>query len=51
MNANLFMATTGRGLARAIQGSDGSWSVEFSHEDHDVRCLAIDPLDSKIVYA
>lgn len=51
MNANIFLATTGRGLARAIRGVDNSWSVEFTLEDQDVRCLATDPLDANIFYA
>jgi hypothetical protein len=31
MNANLFIATTGRGLARAARDEDGIWSVKFYH--------------------
>ena len=50
MNATLFLATTGRGLARAIR-QNGSWSVELSLQDQDVRCLAADPLDPEVFYA
>ncbi len=53
---NSFLATTGMGfgdssLARAEQGSDGNWSVEYPLKGQDVRCLAADPLNPGIVYA
>lgn len=51
MNARVFIATTGNGLARAERGANGAWSVEFLLADRDVRCLAADPLNSQIVYA
>jgi hypothetical protein len=51
MNANLFMAITGRGLARAARDQDGIWSVKFFMDDQDVRCLAADPLDPMVIYA
>jgi hypothetical protein len=51
MNANKFIATTGRGLACATRGQNGDWSVDLSLQDQDVRCLATDPLDSQVVYA
>ena len=46
-----FLATTGKGLARANKNGDGRWSVEFSLENQDVRCLAADPLETSVVYA
>jgi hypothetical protein len=51
MNATLFIATTGRGLARAVRQADESWSVELSLQDQDIRCLVADPLDSRVIYA
>lgn len=51
MNANIFIATTGKGLARAAREANGDWSVEFLIEDQDVRCLAADPLDPNVIYA
>jgi hypothetical protein len=51
MNASIFLATTGRGLARAVRQQDGSWSVKFSLQDQDIRCLAADPLDPRVFYA
>ena len=51
MRANVFIATTGNGLARASCAADDRWSVEFLLADRDVRCLASDPLDPEAVYA
>lgn len=51
MNANFFMATTGGGLSCARRGRDGSWPVEACLEGQDVRCLAADPLDRRVLYA
>lgn len=51
MNAHVFIATTGNGLARASRSPDNEWSVESLIADHDVRCLASDPLDQRVVYA
>lgn len=51
MNANLFIATTGEGIARAIRDGGGSWSIEIGLEGKDVRCLAADPLKPDTVYA
>ena len=48
---NVFIATTGNGLARASRASDDKWSVEFLLQDRDVRCLASDPLSPEVVYA
>jgi photosystem II stability/assembly factor-like uncharacterized protein len=51
MNANVFIATTGNGLARASRSPDNEWSLEYLIADQDVRCLASDPLNQKVVYA
>jgi hypothetical protein len=51
MNAKIFLATTGSGLARAKRVSTGDWTVEFLLEEQDVRCLAADPLNPGVVYA
>lgn len=51
MNAKTFIATTGKGLARAVRGANDDWSVEFLLEDQDVRCLALDPSSPDIIYA
>jgi len=51
MNANTFIAPNGNGLSLAQHQPDGSWSVEFLLGDKDVRCLAVDPLDTNVVYA
>jgi photosystem II stability/assembly factor-like uncharacterized protein len=51
MNAKTFIATTGRGLARAERKTDGEWTVEFLLKEQDVRCLACDPLNPDAIYA
>lgn len=51
MGREVFIATTGSGLARAWRDGDGGWSVERLLDDQDVRCLATDPLDPEVVYA
>jgi hypothetical protein len=51
MANKVFIATTGNGLARAEQSPDGDWSVEFTQEGRDIRCLAADPLNPQVVYA
>ena len=51
MNYNVFIATTGNGLARAEPGLSGDWSVEYFLEGQDVRCLAADPHNPNVVYA
>ncbi|MBI3986166.1 MAG: hypothetical protein HY343_04570 [Lentisphaerae bacterium] len=50
MNTKTFLATTGHGLARATN-TNGTWSIEVLLTDQDVRCLAADPLNPKVVYA
>jgi photosystem II stability/assembly factor-like uncharacterized protein len=49
--ANVFIATTGNGLARASRSPDNEWSIESLLTEQDVRCLASDPLNSQVVYA
>jgi hypothetical protein len=51
VNANVFIAATGNGLARASRLPDNEWSTEFLIVDQDVRCLASDPLNPHVVYA
>jgi len=51
MSMNTFLATTGQGLARASRGANGEWSVELLLSDQDVRCLAADPLNPRVIYA
>lgn len=46
-----FLATTGRGIERACQETDGTWTVTPALMDNDVRCLAPDPLQPGRVYA
>lgn len=50
LNERTFLATTGRGVARAIRHATG-WSVELGLTDLDVRCLAADPHQPGVVYA
>ena len=50
MSANIFIATTGNGLARAERQAAG-WTVERLLSDQDVRCLAVDPLHAGVMYA
>jgi photosystem II stability/assembly factor-like uncharacterized protein len=51
VNANVFIATTGNGLARASRSPDNDWSVQFLIAEQDVRCLASDPLNQQATYA
>jgi hypothetical protein len=51
MNATVFLATTGSGLARAERLENGDWSVTFSLQDQNPRCLAADPHNTEVVYA
>ena len=50
MNAKTFIATAGHGLIRSTRQADGQWLVELLLTDHEVRCLAADPLDSSVLY-
>jgi photosystem II stability/assembly factor-like uncharacterized protein len=51
MGDRTFIATTGDGIARATQDNGGKWQVERLLPGNDVRCLAVDPLETKRVYA
>jgi photosystem II stability/assembly factor-like uncharacterized protein len=51
MAANIFLATTGHGLARASHDSDDEWSVEILLPDQDLRCLAANPANPQVIYA
>jgi hypothetical protein len=51
MNATIFLANTGQGLARATRDNNDNWSVEVKTQHQDVRCLAVDPLDQQVIYA
>ncbi len=51
MSGKTFIATTGQGIARASQGANDQWAVEFLPTDCDVRCLAADPLHKNTLYA
>src|SRR5260221_4553472 len=51
VNSKMFIATTGQGIARALQGADDQWGVEFLLADCDVRCLAADALNKNVIYA
>ena len=51
MSDHTFLATSGRGLARATQTRDAQWTVDFLVTDQDVRCLAVDPFNPDTVYA
>ena len=51
MNTTFILATTGSSIARAELNGTGEWSVSAPLPDKDVRCLAGDPLDKRIIYA
>lgn len=51
MGDKTFIATTGHGIALATQDNRGTWQVERLLLGTDVRCLAVDPLNTKRVYA
>lgn len=51
MNANVFIATTGKGLVRAARQANDEWSVELPLDNQGVHCLAADPSNPDVVYA
>jgi len=51
MNAGIFLATPGNGIARAARNANGAWSVELLLAGQAVRCLAADPLNADVIYA
>ncbi len=50
MTRKVLISTTGNGIVRASQ-HNGGWDVHALLEGHDVRCLAVDPLNMDRVYA
>lgn len=50
-NVSLFLAATAHHVTRAMRGAQNEWSVLRPLGNHDVRCLAADPLNPSIVYA
>lgn len=42
---HIFLATSGRGVARAEPAANGAWAVDFLLADQKVLCLAGDPLN------
>lgn len=51
MNARVFLAITGRGVARAVRDDQGAWAVQPLLADRDVRCLQADPHHSGVIVA
>lgn len=52
MSQSVFLATTGRGIARATTHDVSEpWSADITLADQDVRCLAADPMNPHVVYA
>jgi hypothetical protein len=51
MDGRIFLSTTGKGLSRASIGEDGEWLVASALEGQDVRCLASDPADPRVIFA
>lgn len=51
MSENIFIATTGNGIALACAGESGKWEVDHLLPGQEVTCLATDPLDADVVYA
>lgn len=51
MGQRTFLATTGRGVARAERGPDDVWSVLHLLVGVDVRCLAADPRNPQTILA
>jgi photosystem II stability/assembly factor-like uncharacterized protein len=51
VNARVFLAITGRGVARAVWDDRGAWVVQHVLADQDVRCLQADPHHSGVIVA
>ncbi len=51
MSDHSFLATTGKGIARAKQAANDAWQVDHLLADQDVRCLAANPHNLQVVYA
>jgi photosystem II stability/assembly factor-like uncharacterized protein len=50
-NNRIFLSTPGDGVARAVRGTNGEWTVETSLTDLTIYCLAADPRRPGTVYA
>jgi hypothetical protein len=51
MNARMLLAATPDGVTRASRSRFRGWQIDRPLAAQDVRCLAADPLDPRIVYA
>jgi photosystem II stability/assembly factor-like uncharacterized protein len=51
MEKQTILTTSGKGIGRAYRNEQGQWDVSIVLADQDVRCLAADPLDPRVVYA
>jgi hypothetical protein len=51
MRSVIFLATNGRGMARARQNGNGEWSLDDPSQGNDVSCLAGDPTNTNTIYA
>ena len=51
MNTTFIIAATGNSIARAEKNGSGEWAVSAPLTDRDVRCLAGDPMDKRVMYA
>lgn len=49
--ARLILSTPGDGIARAERLAGGAWEVSRQMAGVDVRCLASDPLDPRVIFA
>jgi hypothetical protein len=47
----VFLATTGNGIARAECQADGGWKVDFLLEGQKVNCLAAEPQNPATIFA
>lgn len=50
-HASIVLAATPHPIARAVRRTRDEWSVEHLLCEHDVRCLAADPLNPRVIYA
>jgi hypothetical protein len=51
MNAQVFIAAIGQGLARAERSASGEWPVTRLIENQKIQCLTADPLKPGVIYA
>lgn len=52
MDSDIFLATTGQGVARATRNDSGDWQVEtcLASPSPNVHCLTADSLNPNVVY-